>query len=91
MADSGLIIGWNRAAEKLFGWRAEEVIGRSVTLLLPPDPTDEARGLPEGMTGSQSVGEVEVVRRRRDGSLVEVSVVWSPWRDEQGRVVAQAR
>ena len=83
----GVITGWNRAAEKLFGWRADEVIGLSVTLLLPPDPTDEARAQPEGMTGSQSAGEVEVVRRRRDGSLVEVSVVWSPWRDAQGQVV----
>ncbi len=84
---AGLITGWNRAAETLFGWRSQEVIGQSITLLVPPDRLEESRALREAMVGARPVGETELLRQRRDGSLVEISIAWSPRRDAQGRVV----
>ena len=83
----GVITGWNRAAETLFGWRADEVMGQSITVLVPPDRIEESRALRAAMTGARPVGEVEIVRQRRDGSLVEISIAWSPRRDPSGRLV----
>jgi len=85
---SGMIESWNPAAERLFGYRASEVLGRPLTMLVPRLSTD----LTPQMLGQVKTGErvtsLDVERRRKDGSLVRVALTISPVRDSMGMVVA---
>jgi PAS domain S-box-containing protein len=83
----GIIINWNKGAERLYGYSAEEVMGKPISILLPPDRRD---GLLEIMSKLQR-GEIvneETVRRRKDGGLIEVAITVSPIKDTRGRVTA---
>jgi PAS domain S-box-containing protein len=88
---NGTIKSWNRGAERLFGYAAEEVIGKSVTLLIPPDHVDEEAGILERLRRGESVEHYETVRRRKDGSLLDISLTISPIRDAQGRVIGASK
>jgi PAS domain S-box-containing protein len=87
----GTITSWNPAAERLFGYTAEEVIGRPVSILAPPDRENEMPANLERVRRGEKVERYETVRRRKDGSLVEVSLTVSPIRDEAGRVVGASK
>lgn len=87
----GNIITWNPGAERLFGYTAEEVIGKPVTILIPPDRYDEEPGILERMRRGERVDHYETVRRRKDQSLVEVSLTVSPIRDAQGKVAGASK
>jgi two-component system cell cycle sensor histidine kinase/response regulator CckA len=84
----GTITRWNHAAQGLFGWSAAEVVGRPVSLLVPPGRTDEMPGIRSRLLRGERVASLETVRVRKDGSRVEVALTVSPVRDEAGRVVA---
>ncbi len=88
---TGRILSWNAAAERLFGYRAHEVVGRSIELLMPPDRTEDFRGVIERIARGERVEHYETRRRRKDGSLVEVALTVSPVRDETGRIVAASK
>ena len=79
------IIGWNRAAEELYGWTAIEAIGRSIAILLPPEGDDVAvdARVREGLANGESM-TVDVTRMRKDGSRVEVALSIAPMRDRSG-------
>ncbi len=81
----GLITRWNAAAERIFGFSAEEVIGRPLPHI-PPERSAEFNRLCDEQAAGQSVTGFETVRQRKDGSLVEVSVSAAPMRDANGRV-----
>jgi diguanylate cyclase (GGDEF)-like protein/PAS domain S-box-containing protein len=83
----GVIVSWNRAAERLYGYSAEEVIGRSVLLLAPPGNDDEVREILSRVRAGERVDDYETVRARRDGTLVDVSLTVSPIVDRDGEVV----
>jgi PAS domain S-box-containing protein len=83
----GTITTWNRAAEKIYGYRAEEIIGKSVSLLLPPDRLGEMQDMMEQLTSGQKVEHVETTRIAKDGRLLTVSLTISPIRDARGRVI----
>jgi PAS domain S-box-containing protein len=84
----GTIIYWNRCAEKLYGWTAEEAIGRPIVELLLPDGQEVgAAAVMAELRGGQS-GDGELLLRRRDGSLFVADVTGSPVRDDGGRVIA---
>ena len=87
----GNIITWNPGAERLFGYTAEEVIGKPVMILIPPDRYDEEPGILERMRRGERVDHYETVRRRKDQSLVEVSLTVSPIKDAQGKVVGASK
>ena len=79
----GIVVFWNAAAERLYGWSAEEMMGRPASVLVPPgidDPASQARS-GEHVTGA------ETVRVRKDGSRVDVLLTVSPVRDEHGDIV----
>ncbi|MBC1181903.1 PAS domain S-box protein [Brevundimonas sp. WCHBH090558] len=87
----GVIRSWNGGAERLFGFRADEIIGRPVTLLIPDDRLHEEASILARLKDGHRVERFETVRRRKDGSLVDVAVTISPVRDPDGRVVGASK
>ncbi|HEY2752171.1 PAS domain S-box protein [Phenylobacterium sp.] len=87
----GVITSWNRGAEQLFGYTAEEAVGQSVTLLIPADRLDEEPSILARLHRGERIDHFETVRRRKDGSLVDISLTVSPIRDSTGRVVGASK
>lgn len=87
----GIIMSWNHGAEMLFGYKAEEVIGLPVRILIPNDRPDEGPGLLDRIRRGERIQHYETLRRRKDGSLVEVSISISPVRDGQGRIIGASK
>jgi PAS domain S-box-containing protein len=88
---SSIIITWNHGAERLFGYTEQEVVGRPVTILIPPERQDEEPGILERIRRGESIDHYETLRRRKDGSLVAVSLTVSPLRDASGKVVGASQ
>jgi two-component system, chemotaxis family, sensor kinase CheA len=84
----GVITSWNSSAEKLFGYAADEIIGKSVSLVTPPDRQEELPQILARITAGESVHHYETTRMRKDGTHIEVSVTVSPIRDPNGRIIA---
>jgi PAS domain S-box-containing protein len=87
----GIIQTWNAGAERLFGYTADEVVGRPVTMLMPPDRVNEEPGILARIARGERIEHYETVRRRKDGTLVEVSLSISPIRDLSGRVIGASK
>ena len=87
----GTITSWNRAAERMFGYKAEETIGRSITMLIPPDRLDEETEILRRLRRGERIDHYETIRRRKDGSLLDVSLTISPVRDAHGRLAGASK
>jgi PAS domain S-box-containing protein len=87
----GSIQTWNPGAARLFGYAAEEVLGRPVTILIPPEQHDEEPRIVERLKRGERIEHYETVRVRKDGGRVPVSLSVSPLRDSTGRVVGAAK
>jgi len=87
----GLITTWNRGAERLFGYAASEMIGRSITTLIPPDRQHEEVRILDRIRRGDGVDPYETLRQRADGSLVDVSVSVSPLRNSAGEVIGASK
>jgi len=87
----GIVTAWNRAAEVLFGWRAEEIIGKPLMLLFPPDRVAEEADIIARIRRGERVDRYPTVRRRKDGSEVPVSVTVSPIRDAAGNIIGASK
>jgi diguanylate cyclase (GGDEF)-like protein/PAS domain S-box-containing protein len=83
----GSITTWNKAAERMYGYRAEEIIGKSVSLLQPSDRLGEVPDISERLKNGQKVDHFETMRVAKDGHLLTVSLTISPIRDAGGRVI----
>ena len=88
---NGVITSWNRGAERLFGYTAEEAIGKPITILIPPDRQNEEPGILERIRRGQQVDHYETVRRRKDGSLVDISLTASPVKNAQGKIIGASK
>jgi PAS domain S-box-containing protein len=88
---NGVIASWNQGAERLFGYTAEETIGKPVTLLIPPERHDEEQSILERIRRGESIEHFETVRRRKDGSLLDISLTVSPIRDTRGNIVGASK
>jgi PAS domain S-box-containing protein len=86
----GIILTWNRAAEKLYGYAAAEVVGRPVSLLVPPERPGEVAAILEQIRRGERVEDYETVRLRKDGTRIDVSVSISPTPDAAGRVTGSS-
>jgi PAS domain S-box-containing protein len=87
----GIIASWNRGAQHLFGYTAEEVIGKSVTLLIPDDHPNEEPDILARIRRGEAIRHYETVRRRKDGSLVDISLTVSPIVDADGVIVGASK
>jgi PAS domain S-box-containing protein len=85
-----VITSWNGGAERMYGYGAEEIVGRPISLLVPPGLENEARSLGESVGRGEHVEQVETVRRRKDGTQISVSLTLSPVRNAEGRLVGYA-
>jgi PAS domain S-box-containing protein len=87
----GIISSWNAAAERIFGYRAEEMIGQPILRLLPEDRQDEERLILERLRQGEGMNHFETVRRTKDGRLLDVSVTISPLRSERGTIIGASK
>ncbi len=83
----GKIVSWNSGAERLYGYAAQEIVGRAVSILVPSCRPEEESALLDHLRKGQYVEPYETVRVRKDGSLVEVSLAMSPIKDRWGQVI----
>src|SRR5437588_436276 len=82
----GMITLWNRSAEELYGYARDEILGQSVSRLIPPDRQQELPAILERIKAGEAIGRFETVRVKKDGTLIDVSVRISPIRDAQGSI-----
>lgn len=87
----GTIKSWNKGAERIFGYSADEIIGKSIRLLIPPEREHEEEEIIARISRSEQVNNYETVRIRRDGRKVDVSVNISPIFDTAGRIVGASK
>jgi PAS domain S-box-containing protein len=87
----GIIISWNNAAERLFGYAAEDVVGKSITILIPEELHDEEPKILARIRRGDSLDHYETIRQRKDGSRVPVSLSVSPVRDSRGVIIGASK
>ncbi|MFA7604131.1 MAG: PAS domain S-box protein [Novosphingobium sp.] len=87
----GTITSWNSAAERLFGWRAEEIVGQSVLALIPEDRHDEEALIIERLRRGERIEHFETVRRHKSGVLFDISLTISPIRRSDGMIVGASK
>jgi PAS domain S-box-containing protein len=87
----GIITSWNKGAERIFGYTAEEAKGRPVTILIPAGRLDEEDIILGQIRRGEPLEHYETVRQRKDGSLVEISLTVSPIKDEDGKIVGASK
>jgi PAS domain S-box-containing protein len=86
----GLITSWNRGAQLLYGYTSEEMIGKPIANLIPDDLQQEAEQILQATAEGRSISFDETIRRRKDGSLVQVSLAISPLKDSKGNISGTA-
>jgi diguanylate cyclase (GGDEF)-like protein/PAS domain S-box-containing protein len=87
----GTILSWNPGAERIFGYPAAEVVGRSITLLYPKERVGEEDLLLTSVARGERVANFDTVRLRKDGTPIDVSITLSPLRDDLGRIAGAAK
>jgi PAS domain S-box-containing protein len=85
------ITSWNRGAQLVFGYTAEEMIGQTVMRLIPPDRHTEETDILERIRRGERIDHFQTVRRRKDGTLIHVSLTISPIRDQGGRIIGASK
>lgn len=87
----GVIMSWNAGAERIFGYTAEEAVGKPVTILIPEERFDEEPEILGRIRRGVPINHYETIRRRKDGSLIDVSLSVSPIHNDEGRVVGASK
>jgi len=87
----GTITSWNRGAERLFGYRPDEIIGRSILTLIPPDRHEEEVGIVNRLRRGQQIEHFETVRRHKSGKLIDISLTVSPIRRRDGTIIGASK
>ena len=88
---NGIITTWNRGAQRIFGYSAEEAIGRSVTMLIPEDHANEEAEILKRIRAGERIEHYETVRKRKDGKLLNISLTVSPVKNEGGQVIGASK
>jgi PAS domain S-box-containing protein len=83
----GAITSWNKGAERLFGYTAEEAVGKPITILIRPEGHDEASAILARIRREEQVNQYHTIRQRKDGSLINISLTVSPIKNAQGKIV----
>jgi PAS domain S-box-containing protein len=87
----GVITSWNAGAQRIFGYTAEEVIGQPIVILIPEDHINEEPGILARLKRGERIEHYETVRRRKNGTLVEISLTVSPVRDASGKIIGASK
>jgi PAS domain S-box-containing protein len=87
----GIVTSWNPAAERMFGWSAGEAVGRSITLIIPPDRLDEETAVLASLRRGESIDHYETLRMRKDGVIIPISLTVSPIRDPSGTIIGASK
>ncbi|MEO6079567.1 MAG: PAS domain S-box protein [Steroidobacteraceae bacterium] len=87
----GIIVTWNQAAERIFGYTEEEVIGKSVTLLMPPEHVNEEPEILSRLRRGERVDHYETIRQHKNGTRLNISLSISPIKDSSGRIVGASK
>jgi PAS domain S-box-containing protein len=87
----GVVTSWNKGAERIFGYSAEEAVGQQITLIIPQDRLEEETAILERLRRGERIQHYETVRLRKDGKRVDVSLTISPLKDEHGRVIGASK
>lgn len=87
----GIITTWNKGAERLFGYSATEAVGKPVTMLIPEDRLDEEPAILARIHAGERVDHFETIRRRKDGTLLDISLTISPIRNSDGRIIGASK
>jgi diguanylate cyclase (GGDEF)-like protein/PAS domain S-box-containing protein len=82
----GVVLSWNRAAERIYGYTAAEIVGRSISMVVPPEYMDELREILDAVSHGKQIMHHETERIRKDGQRIHVSLTISPIRDENGTI-----
>jgi len=88
---NGRIVSWNKGAERLFGYLAEEAIGKPITMLIPEGHLDEETHILSRIRRGERIQHYETVRQRKDGSLIDISLTVSPIENSQGQVIGASK
>ncbi len=87
----GIITSWNRGAERLFNYTAEEAIGQPITIIIPPDRLDEERMILTRIRRGEQIDHYETVRQRKHGGLISVSLTVSPVKNAVGKILGASK
>jgi PAS domain S-box-containing protein len=87
----GVIITWNAGAETIFGYTADEAIGKPITILIPPDRHDEEPAILERIRRGERVDHYETIRLRKDGGSIDVSLTVSPLMNADGKIIGASK
>ena len=87
----GIVVSWNGGAERIVGYLAEEIIGKSITILIPSDRQKEEEAILERIRFGQRIEHYETVRQRKHGGLIDISLTVSPVRNAQGKVIGASK
>jgi PAS domain S-box-containing protein len=88
---NGIITSWNKGAERIFGYEANEMIGKPISLLIPPGRPDEEPSILARLRKGQRIEHYQTVRRRKDGELIDISLSVSPLADSTGKIVGASK
>lgn len=88
---SGIITTWNKGAERIFGYTADEAIGQPITIVIPEDRRNEEPSILARIHAGERVDHFETVRRRKDGTLIDISLTISPIVDSSGRIIGASK
>src|SRR5205085_3080223 len=88
---NGIITSWNAAAERLFGYKPEEIIGQPILTLMPPERRHEEPIILGRIRRGERIDHYETVRRRKDGTLLDISVTVSPMKDREGTIIGASK
>jgi PAS domain S-box-containing protein len=88
---NGVITSWNRGAEHLFGYAAEEAIGRNIMLIIPADRKEEETGILKRIRQGERIDHFETLRLKKDGTLIDLSLTISPVKDDAGHIVGASK
>lgn len=87
----GVVTSWNQAAEKMFGYTADEMIGRPITTIIPPELRDDETRILSTIAHGDRIDHFETVRLKKNGEPIQVSLTVSPVKDETGRIIGAAK
>ena len=87
----GVVVSWNPTAERMFGWTADEVIGKPITMIIPADRLDEEENVLTQLRRGQTIDHYETIRVRKDGVAIPISLTVSPIRDRTGTIIGASK